>query len=341
MSIDYTKGYTASFYATTINPSTWADENRFEIVSGSVNRENSALRNSASMSIIGTFNYIDSWIRIYMDVDQNGGKDRTPIFTGLATSPGSQYKDGVYTSNLDCYSVLKPAEDIILPRGWYVMAGENGIRKIKELLSVIPAPVEYEDGAFADEDAIVQYSIVAEDNETNLSMVEKILNIINWRMQIFGDGTVYLSDWRDASPVTVLSPYTNNVIETEFQINYDLFNCPNVFQAIYGDFMAIAKDESEDSILSTVNRGREIWMVEDAQSLEGTESLASYARRRLKEEQSKARAISYNRRYLPGLYPDDMIHIDYNEFYGDFYIDSQTITLGHAAVTSENITEVV
>lgn len=346
--IDYSKGYTSSFRACFVDPITWSDMEWFDLVSGSVNRTTDSLRNSASLTVRSYNELSDRWVRIYMDADQNGGKDREALFTGLASSPGASYHDGVYDVNIDCYSVLKPMEDILLPRGYYVMAGENGVRKILELFRSsnysANIPISYQDGALDDKNAILEYSIVAEGDETNLSMIEKILDVIHWRMQVYGDGTIYLSNWNDAKndgPIAIFSSYTNNVIETSFSVKRDLFNCPNVFEAIYGDFTAIARDDDENSPLSTINRGREIWKVEDASSLEETESLGEYALRRLKEEQSVAREINYNRRYVPDVYPDDIIMIDYDQLQGVFYVDSQSITLGHAAVTSEQVSEVI
>lgn len=353
--MDYTKGYTASFKMCFVDPNTFADiewaGRDFDgdvIVSGSINRTTDSLRNSASIVLRDYSALVDKWIRIYMDTSQNGSKDRTALFTGLATSPELSYRDGVYDASVDCYSVLKPAEDIILSRGYYVSAGENGVRRIVDLLNAVKAPVRYQDGAFDNKNAEVKYSIVAEDNETNLSMIEKILNVIGWRMQVFGDGTVYISEWPYDPTKKVIknlseifSPFSNNVVETSFTVRRDWFNCPNVFKAVYNDYIGIAKDEDEESILSIPSRGREIWMVEDAASLDENESIASYAYRRLKEEQSRAREISYSRRYLPGLYPDDIIQLNYEEIKGTFYIDSQTITLGHAAVTNEQLSEVI
>ena len=138
-------------------------------------------------------------------------------------------------------------------------------------------------------------------------------------------------------PVAIISANKNDVIETSFSISRDWFDCPNVFKASYGDFTAIERDDDPASELSTVSRGREIWMVEESVSLEEDESLGEYAKRRLREEQTKSESASYTRRFLPEINQGDMIRINYPELQGDFYVDSQSINLGINAQTNENV----
>ena len=67
-----------------------------------------------------------------------------------------------------------------------------------------------------------------------------------------------------------------------------------------------------------------------------------YAKRRLKEEQMPSRTISYDRRYVPDIFPGDLIRLNYPEekISGTFEIRSQNITLGFAGKTSEEVIEV-
>ena len=344
--MDFSRGYAASFYGTIVNPDTMKDAERFEIINGSINRSTDILRQSASITISDSADYFnDAIIRIYMIAVQDGKSETIPLFTGLASSPSESYSNGVITSSLECYSLLKIVDDIVLPLGWYASAYSNGPETIKDLLSPLSVDVyisganvtDFEEGTFPD--YILTSSIVAEGGETNLTMIDKILSIIDWRMQIDGDGSIYLSsaDPDSMAPVAVISATENDVIETNFTRSRDWFSCPNVFKAIYGDFTAIERDDDPDSELSTVNRGREVWMVEDSASLEEDESLGEYAKRRLMEEQERSETVSYTRRFMPEINQDDIVRINYPELQGDYYVESQSINLEANAKTSENV----
>ena len=174
-------------------------------------------------------------------------------------------------------------------------------------------------------------------------MVEKILTVIDWRLQIEGDGSIYLSsadpDSIDVS--AIISPEINDVIETNFSRSMDWFDCPNVYRAIYGDYSATARDDDPDSELSTVSRGREIWMVDDSAALMEDESIGEYAQRRLLEEQIRSEHVSYGRRFLPEINQGDRIRINYPELLGDFFVDSQSISLGFNAKVNETVSRYI
>ena len=336
--MDFSKGYSASFYCTLVDPETWNDGERFEITGGSISRVHEDIRQNASITVKDIEGLNDVWIRIYMEANQNGGSTKIPLFTGLASSPTSNYLNGVTTYTVNCYSVLKLVSDIILPIGWYIPRGANAVERIVDLLKPLKVPV-YISPEIDYSKKIIDTTLVAEEGETNLSMIDAILNTIDWMLQINGDGSINLLPVpypETDVPVTILSP-SYDVIETRFSTSEDWFDCPNVIRITYGSGVIIARDDDPDSIFSTVNRKREIWMSEESPSLIEGESLSDYAKRRLREEQNRTMSISYTRRYLPEINQGDYIRINYNEINGDFYVDSQSITLGPSAQTNETV----
>lgn len=326
--MNWESGYKAEFYACFIDPESWNDIERFEITDGSVDRSEDNLRQSASLTCTDYDEMSERWVRIYMDAVQSGNVTHNALFTGLATSPSRDISGTVIKRDLDCYSVLKPCEDILLQRGYYVPAGRNGALAIQELLSVTPAPVEIDGKAPSIADAIV-----AEDDETNLTMTEKVLDAINWRMQIQGDGTIVLSPV-DTEPVAEFSPLALDIVETSLSVERDWFDCPNVFRATLNEMSATARDDDPDSALSTVNRGREIWAQDEA-DLSDSETLAEYAARMLKEAQDVSETAKFTRRYLPNVNVGDYVRIDYPQLQGVFKVSSQSIELSYNGRTSE------
>lgn len=338
--MDFSKGYSASFFGTYYNPFQRFESGTFDIISGSINREDSDLRQSASLTLKDYEGLNDQWIRIYMDAKQGSDSERVCLFTGLASCPSQSYQDGVLTTNVQCYSVLKAVSDVMLPIGWYAPAFSNGAKQIQTLLQDLPFPVYV-----SDEVSTLKSAIVAEDDETKLSMTDAILNSMvsedensskRWKLQIGGDGSIYLSPYSD-KPVAIFSYTMDDVIESSFSVDRDWFECPNVFRVIDGDVLAIARDDDENSELSTIARGREIWMSESSAEVADGESVGAYAQRRLLEEQSRSEKYSYPRRYLPYVNQGDLIRIMYPEINGDFYVESQSINLGINAQTNETI----
>ena len=331
--MNWAKGYTATYYMTRVDPSTWRDVERYELTGGSIKRSADGLRESATVDCTRYPQGVERWVRIYLDTQQGGASDHVPLFTGLATSPGESVDGNIRASSLECYSVLKPADDVKLLRGWYAPQGANGGTVIRDLLSVTPAPVTVADGA-----PVLAAHVIAENNETRLTMVNKILTAINWRIRIGGDGGISVEPPSD-TPAATFDPLENDVIETHIDIKTDWFSLPNVYVAIQDDLTGIARDDDPDSPLSTVSRGREVWQQESGCKLADNENIASYARRRLKEAQRAWFSASYNRRYYPNVIPGDTVRIHYpaQGLDGNYVVTSQTVALTHGATTSEEI----
>ena len=331
--MDWSKGFSASYYMAIIDKRTWNDASRREITGGSISRSGSGLRQSADIDCPGYEPGTEQWIRVWLDVRQNGAAEHVAVFTGLACSPSIKRDGNIKEIPLECYSVLKPADDVMLQRGWYIAAGMNGAQMAASMLQeVIPAPVIVEGSSPA-----LQQAIIAEDGETVLSMVDKILDAIGWQLRIDGMGTVALREISDEPVATFGTDY--DIVETEIQIEQDWFDCPNVFRAVSDDMTAIARDDSESSPLSTVTRGREIWMEETNCDMNDGESIEEYSIRRLKEEQQKSTRITYNRRFHPDVMTGDMIRLNYpaQELQGNYRVSDQTIQLEHGARTEEEV----
>jgi hypothetical protein len=228
---------------------------------------------------------------------------------------------------------LKPADDVYLPRGWYAPAGQSGGEVIRQLLSVSPAPVEVADSA-----PQLDMTIIAEDNETRLTMMDKVLEAMGWYIDITGDGTIHVRPL-SAVPVITLDPASYDVIKAPISITEDLYSAPNVYQAVSGDMVGIARDDREDSPLSVQNRGREVWASESGVTLAAGETIGEYAQRQLQKAQRVRKQASYDRRYIPDVRVGSVITLHYpaQGLDGLFFVESQNVRLGHNAETAENV----
>ena len=331
--MDWSKGYSASYYLGVVDPDTWRDIDRIEITDGNITKSNSGLRESADVTCVNYSIGRELWVRVWLDAAQGSGTEHVALFTGIACSPSVEIDGNRQTHPMECYSVLKPAQDVLLQRGWYAPANANGANLVKNLLSVSPAPVVV-DGL----SPTLTHSIVSEDGESNLTMADKILTAINWRLRIEGDGTIHVCPKASSSSAT-FDALENDIIEPQVTLEHDWYECPNVFRAVLGELSAIAKDEDPNSFLSTVSRGREVWKEETSCALSDGETIAEYAARRLREEQSYAVSVSYSRRYQPDVTVTDLVRLHHpaQGLEGTFGVISQGIELGNGARVSEKV----
>lgn len=335
--MDWRKGFRAQYYVTFVDPMTWRDTDRFEITTGSIKRSGTGLRHSADVSCKKYDQTTERLVRIWLDARQTGASSHEPLFTGLATAPEKDIDGYRADIPLTCYSVLKYAQDILLPLGWYATVGISGAELVKQLLTT-DTPLR---ATIIGNSPFLSQYIIAEDNENRLSMAEKILAAINWRLRLKGNGEIEICA-PASKTITRFDPLSNDCLEPQLKAINDWYSCPNIFRAVMGDTSAIARDDSLLSPLSIPKRGREIWAEEKDCSLNKNESLAQYARRRLSEKQKNYISVNYNRRFHPDVLVSDLIELNYpaQGVSGTFYVDSQSITIGYGARTAEEVLRV-
>ena len=333
--MDYRHGYIASYSVAVVDPRTWLDVGWLKIISGSTSRSETGLRQSADMTVRRYDKSIDKYVRVYLDTNQNGARAREPLFTGIATSPGDDHKEGVTDIRIQCYSVLKDAEDISLPLGWYAPAGASTAIILRQLFKGLPEPLIIAAGSPA-----LSENIVAEASENVLTMTDKILTAINWRAQITGRGEIMFSP-KPTDPAEYFGLNRNAVVETDFSHGRDFFNCPNVLRVSAGNESYIARDDDPNSPLSTVSRGREVQRSEDNITLAESETLQAYGVRRLRELQQMTETAQYTRLYLPGINVGDIVELNYPELKGRYTVTGQTMQFGAPCSVQESVKRVV
>lgn len=331
--MNWNNGFTAKYYCTVVDPVTWRDKSTFDIVGGKISRTYDGLMESADIDCVNRRQTKEEWVRIYLEARQTDGSERVALFTGLATSPDRNIDGNIENNPLACYSVLKACDDVLLERGWFAPKGAIGSDLVKSLLKrSTPAPVAIDRSS----SPLTNY-IIAEDGESCLSMAQKILKAINWRIRIDGDGTIHLTEKASKSSA-VFDPYENDIVLPQIDASDDWYDCPNVLRTIVDDSSVVVRDESGGD-LSINSRGREIWAEETGVALSDAESQVTYTQRRLKELQAHSLEVSYKRRYRPEILVGDIITLHYPKqaLQGDYVVLSQSVELGYGAETSEKV----
>lgn len=347
--VDFDRGFSASYYANFVDPASWLDmiddsENRrLNITGGAIKRVTTDLRESADVNCTHYTDKRERLIRVWLDTIQGSDLGHTALFTGYSTSPGRDF-DGTYEANtLQCYSVLKPAQDMLLPRGYYAPVDVDGTILVRNLLKCTGAPIEIvsESSELDDKRRRLRQVIIAESGETHLTMADRVLDAMNWRLLIDGYGRITICPYSD-TPVASYDSISRDILLPTIKVEYDWYDVPNVVRAIFNNESSEARDENPDSPFSIVSRGREVWYEESNVVLNDNESLNDYAIRRLKELQRVSTSISYDRRYDPNVRPSDAIDLNFprQDISGKYLVTSQTIDLGYGATTSEEVINV-
>lgn len=324
--MNWKKGYSASFLAMRVNPKTWQDLEEIKILDGSISRDDSSdLLESASVTMTEAIGEI--WVRIYLVARQNGEAARVPLFTGLTSEPTRNIRGNHESYDVECYSVLKPCADKMLPLGWYAAYGSDGTEIIADLFKQCGIKVNSEFGG-----GYLAANIVAEAGETYLTMAKKVAKAINWQIRPNGLGEVSIVPY--SNEVKARFDGENDVVEPAVEDSQDWFSCPNVLRVTSENKTAIFKDEDIKSPLSIPNRGREIWKEENVTLPVGV-SLGDYAMLRLKELQAPLRVLKYSRRYDPDVNIGDLVIIGYPGIDGTFRVGSQNVQIGHSCRTEE------
>ena len=337
--MNWTRGFSALYELKKVDPVTWMDMGSFELTGGSISRTDDNLQESAVIQM--TTDPGECWLRVYLNAKQEGSGARIALFTGLASTPQRDL-DGVRENyQATCYSVLKPADDVLAPCGYYVPAGVDGAKIAAQLLGVGPAPV-----TCADNSPKLLEPIVAEELDTNLTIARQIVDSIGWRIRIRGDGSISIEPAAENVSLK-LDPQDNDSVELKITDTQDWYAVPNCYRVSTGSLYAVARDDDPESPLSTVSRKAarggtgEIWTSESSVSLSDGESLAEYAIRKLKEAQAPARKIVYTRRFFPDVLVGDLVSLHYPgiKIDGKFRVSRQTVTLGYGAKTQEEAVE--
>ena len=338
--MDWSKGFSAQYDLVKVDPVSFLDMGPLRFTAGTIDNSNSGLMQSADLTM--TEDPGECWVRVYLKARQSDSGARVALFTGLTSAPERSLDGYRNTFNVECYSVLKPIDDVLVPRGFYAPAGADAAALVADLFSVGPAPVVADD----DSPALLE-PIVAEADMSRLDVAWLILNAVGWQLRIDGNGTIRICPY-PAEPSITFDARKNDALELSLTDEQDWFSVPNCIRVVSGTSYVEYKDDDPDSAVSTVSRKAarggtgEIWLNDTAASIGSNESLAEYAMRILKDNQSPARKVTYSRRYFPDVFVSDLVDLRFPGagIDGTFRITSQRIELGYGCRTSEEVTGV-
>lgn len=342
-SIDWRSGYSAKWRVMTVNKTTWANKAEFKnIFSVSVDRDCSG---DAPLLESGTIKYTSSlppyfpegYYRFELVVTQGENRAIFPIATMLCSSRAGNIDKHYSEMDVDCYSVLKPASEVYFSNGEFAPIKVNGpqwcAQKLRE--GGVAAPVHiYASSSFT----LNQY-YVFDDSVSYLAGIWKVLNGAGWTLIIDGNGEITIQP----IPSSVYARFNRNyrgLFLTEMDYNGSIEGVPNKYIATDASGKtAIATNLDRNSITSYYSRGRYIEYRDSSPIQVNGESLAEYAKRRLKEMSSIVEQYSYKREFYPNLVPRRLIEFDFPEenLVGTYRITRQSLSFGAGVTVSETV----
>lgn len=320
--VDWLKTMQQTFSFYKVDPKTWKDTTPIKtVLSCDINRDLSdELIENASITaddIDGEF-----YMRVYLDVTQNGRFNHIPLGTFLVQTTRSKFDGKQSQLSIEAYSPLIELREKDPPVGFYFSTGENIVSSAESQIknhTRAPFIQTYTDANNLND----KTGFVAELDEDWLAYLAAYLKNIEARFALTELGEISIVKNISADKLQPVWEYRddeNSILYPEISTDQDLYNIPNVVELIISrsdrpGAIIRAVNDNPNSIISTVNRGREIIhrvSNPNVYSYDTTEKLQKLAEDTLDQLSS----VDYNITYKHGFCPvklGDCVLINYRK----------------------------
>ena len=313
---DWTKSMQQSFEYYVVDPGTWKDIRRIDLVKSCSISWDSDTDTLGSATIDAVDSLGECYIRAYLVTIQNGVVERHPLGTFMSQTPSSDFDGKVRTVSMDAYTPLIELKEKHPPIGFFVSEGDNIMTKVYEITREnLRAPV-----VPANSTDTLNYDFVSDTEETWVSFLKDLMANAKYSFSLDEMGRVLFSPVQDMAslqPVYTFDDSNSSILYSEISMKHDLYGLPNVVEVIYsngsGNYYAKVVNDDPSSPISTVSRGREIVYRDTNPSIAGVpnkEQIEEYAERLLKELSSIEYTISYTHGYC-GNRLGDCVRLNY------------------------------
>ncbi|MBR3159521.1 MAG: hypothetical protein IKF14_10525 [Atopobiaceae bacterium] len=326
--MNWAKSYAASFTLNPVDTLTWADIGAVPLATAIITRTadgDAPELESATLECIGDFE--PGYHRVVMIAEQDGETERVEVATLWVGRSSETVDHGFERQSLDGRSVLIPAELAVVARGEFAAKGADGAAKAASMLAdCLHAPVSVE-GSFRLDD-----HFDFEPESTVLEAVWSLLHAGGFCMQVDGHGTVHIRPI-PTEPAFLANADNAGIIQPGVTRSTSNALPVNRYIAVEGEQVAVAENHTGTGRFERFG----IWVdhYDTAPVRTDGESLERYAYRRGVEEGTVEETWGYDRRYVPGVYPFDIIRGTLPDMMGDMRVKTQTITAGHGLMVAE------
>lgn len=288
-----------------VNPETWVDEKQLDTVKSCTITRNSTADTLGSVSIDFTDNFNESYVRAYLSIVQNGGKERVALGTFLVQTPSESFDGKNSSFSSDGYTPLIELKEKKPPLGYSVMKNDNILRLANTLTREnLRAPV-----LFTSSEDTIPDNFIANNDDNWLSYLTDLISNAKFHYEIDPLGQIAFApnqDMASLSPIWTYDDGNSSILYPDVTIDKDLYGIPNVVEVSYsglaGHLYSRVVNDDPNSPTSTVNRGREITYRDMNPKISGNPNqryLDEYATTLLRNLSTKEYQITYKHGYCP------------------------------------------
>lgn len=344
MSIDWTRGYSATWRLYEVNRDTWADGERISgVTSASIERTDDGDApelESSALSVdrpVGE-EFRERVLRLAMIAEQDGAIERVDVCTQWYSSASGNTAMGNHARELNGRSVLHTAAKATtaLVYGAYVPAGADGAAEVARMLQAGGVNQVNVVGSF-----IMDEPYVFERSEVVLTSAWAILKAGGFRMRIDGRGVVTVLPRAEMGGDAALSLSDDLVrlVMPSIDDELSMDDVHNRYIAEDKNDTAIAVNDDSASPTSVATRGYYHDLYDTSVTRVNGESLEAYAIRKLAEDSIVRDARQWRREWWPDVYPGDLIRASMRRHgvQGEFRCRRQSLECGAGIVVTERV----
>lgn len=315
---DWTKSMAQTFEFYEVDPATWTDTRQITEVTGCTIAYDATVDTLASASIDCSEDLTDKYVRPYLITVQNGIRERFPLGTYLCQTPSRTFDGTRSLTTQDCYSPLIELKEKTLPLGYSINKNVNILEAAAQLTEEgVRAPVVPGEST-KKLDAV----FVSDTRDTRFSFLKDLLANAEYHFDLDDNGRILFAPNQSISSMRSIWTYSDDnssILLPSVEVSRDLFNVPNVVEVIYSPsdktYPLYSKVVNKDkkSIVSTVNRGREIIYRDTNPNVAASltqAQLNEYAKNLLKQLSSIEYTVRYSHGYCP-VRVGDCVLLDY------------------------------
>lgn len=300
-----------------VDPGTWKDTKKLDIVNSSTISWDSGAETLGSATIDITGSIDECYVRTYLVTIQNGIREKHPFGTHLVQTPSVKFDGKTSDVSVDAYTPLLELKDNKPPIGYYIPKNENimewAYRITRENVRAPVVKTTNTTTLFSD--------FVAKEDDTWLTFLTDLVSNANYSFDIDEMGCILFSPKQDTAslqPVFTYNDDNSSILYSDLNVSRDLYGIPNVVEVTYSsgasNYYARVVNEEDNSPISTVNRGRKIvYRVTNPDSL-GTPTetrVKEYAEQLLRELSTLEYTITYSHGYN-GVRVGDCVRMNYS-----------------------------
>lgn len=271
---DWTKSMQQTFEYYIVDPGTWKDLRKLDIVTNSTISRDSDAETLGSASFTVTDILSECYVRTYLVTVQNGVTERHALGTHLIQTPSSKFNGKRKEITIDAYTPLLELKDNQPAVGYFIPKGEDvmdwAYRLVRENAR---APVTK-----GSSNAKTTYDFVADTGDTWLAYLSDFIanqtiedkssggsRITQYKFDVDEMGHILFAPVQDIASMQHRWTYTDDnssILYPDISMEHDLYGIPNVVEVVYSstktNFSYRAVNDDPNSPISIPKRGREI-----------------------------------------------------------------------------------